>query len=219
MNRTKPVGVWVRRGLLICTLFGVVGTCLATPPIKHNHKIGTVRKSGTKNRENARLDAIWTGVENELTAQNDAWFKVGDYPAVINSLRFLNSEDPTDYDYATSLGWMLENVTQYDEALAVYVRYRKFNSKEADAAFPEANFYFMRKVYARVPPLLVTTLDAKPHPNSYRLLAHSYEKLGLYPDAVKVWKRLIADYPSDKVAPVNEKKDELKIQKQSPVGA
>jgi len=192
----------------------------ATPNKGHNGYDSSLKTSiKSRKRQDARVDAIWSRVENQITAQGDVWFKAGDYPAIINSERFLSSEDPADYDYATNLGWMLENIEQYDEALAVYVRYRKDNPKAPDAAFPEANFYFMRKAYARVPALLLSTMDSHPHPNSYRLLAHSYEKLGLYPDAIKVWKSLLAAHPDDRGALANQRKDERFIQKQTPPGS
>ncbi len=191
----------------VWSMFGIMAAAaaLATPP----------KDLARAKKGNDRMSLIWAHMESRLTQQGDIWFKTGDYPAAISSLRFLNSEDPNDYDFATSLGWMLENVNQYDEALAVYVRYRKDNPKAPDGPFPEANFYFAKKAYTRVPPLLSASLTMKPHPNSYRLLAHSYEKLGEYPDAIKVWKRLIADYPHDVAAPTNERKDEAIMQKQA----
>jgi tetratricopeptide (TPR) repeat protein len=164
--------------------------------------------------DDQRLQQIWRHVENRMTDQDDIWFGLGDYLACINLLRYMNSESPTDYEYATNLGWMLENVENYDQALVVYVRYRKDNTGMPDAPFPEANFYFSRKAYAKVPPLLEGSIVQKPHPNSYRLLAHSYEKLGLLPDALKVWKQLVSDHPEDGAAKVNLKKTEDRISSQ-----
>lgn len=205
---------------LACVLVGamVATAVLAAPPgaRKNVPPPPRLNEKEPKAKQDPRLDAIWSRIEDRLSEQGDAWFKVGDYPAVINELRFLNSEDPTDYDYATSLGWMLENVKQNDEALVVYVRYRKDNPKEPDGAFPEANFYFMRKAYARVPALLSPTITMRPHPDTYRILAHAFEKLGLYPDAVKVWKQLLADHPNTPAALLNEQKDEKKVQTQAP---
>ena len=186
--------------LLGCFVFGVLAASALCAP-----------NAGV---DDARMQQIWRRVENRMTDQTDIWFGAGDYPASINLLRFENAEDPKDYEFVTNLGWMLENVENYDEALVVYVRYRKQNAGMADAPFPEANFYFSRHAYSKVPPLLETTIAAKPHPNSYRLLAHAYEKLGLLPDAVKVWKKLIADHPEDIGAKANLKKMEARLSTQ-----
>jgi len=139
-----------------------------------------------------RMDAIWSAAAERIDRQNDVWFDIGDFPRVIQTLRISTGLFPTDYDYATSLGWMLENVQRWDDALAVYISYRKANPQDPDGAFPEANFYYMKKIYAKVPPLLEPSIKAKPHPNSYRILAHSYEKLKMFAESKRVWEALIA---------------------------
>ena len=171
-----------------------------------------------KGSDPQHLKAIWDHIDNRLNSQTDLWFKDGFFPTCISLLRFMNAEDPTDYETATNLGWMLENVHKWDEALATYVRYRKDNPAEPDAPFPEANFYFMQKAYSKVPPLLQASIVKHPHPNSYRLLAHSYEKLGLFPDALKVWQQLVADHPEDDAAKVNMNKVEKKISSKASAG-
>jgi tetratricopeptide (TPR) repeat protein len=168
----------------------------------------------SKGVDNQRLQQIWHHVEDRMTDQSDIWFDAGDYLSAINILRFENKEAPADYEYATNLGWMLENVENYDQALVVYIRYRKDNAGIPDAPFPEANFYFSRKAYVKVPPLLQASIPQHPHPNSYRLLAHAYERLGLLPDALKVWKQLVSDHPEDDAAKVNLKKTENRLASQ-----
>ncbi len=170
--------------------------------------------ASSKGPDSQRMQQIWRHVEDRMTDQTDIWFGIGDYLASINTLRFENKEDPADYEFATNLGWMLENVENYDQALVVYIHYRKDNAGLPDAPFPEANFYFSRRAYAKVPPLLQASINQKPHPNSYRLLAHAYEKLGLLPDALKVWKQLVADHPEDDAAKANLKKTEGRLASQ-----
>ncbi|HZH98842.1 MAG TPA: hypothetical protein VEX38_07705 [Fimbriimonadaceae bacterium] len=162
-----------------------------------------------------RLDAIWAAVHNRLTGQMDFWFEDGDYPRCIQMLRVLNEMDPSDYEAATDLGWMLENVESYDEALAVYIKFRKDNPKSPDAAFPEANFYYFRKAYSKVPPLIEPTLKSKPHGNSFRILAHSYERLGLLADSKRVWQNFIKLAPKDETARANLRRVEGKIKSQN----
>jgi tetratricopeptide (TPR) repeat protein len=147
-----------------------------------------------------RVNTIWAWVDSRLSDQISVWFDAGDYPRCTQLLRFRASADPADYFSNTDLGWMLENQENYDEALATYIKFRRNNPKMPDGPYPEANFYFLHRAYSKIPPLLEPSIAAKPHPNSYRELAHSYERLGLLPDAKRVWKKLVADYPFDLTA-------------------
>jgi tetratricopeptide (TPR) repeat protein len=149
-----------------------------------------------------RTAAIWSVAEDRIIRQNDIWFKQGDYPRAIQSLRILFGLEPHDYEIATDLGWMLENVENYDSALQVYTQFRKLNPNDPDAPFPEAHFLFQKKQYDKVPPLLEPTLKmgVHPHQNSYRTLAHSYERMKRYADSVRVWQTYLKLAPNDETA-------------------
>ncbi|HRK21413.1 MAG TPA: hypothetical protein PLX06_06375 [Fimbriimonadaceae bacterium] len=166
--------------------------------------------------DSQRLNAIWRHVYDRMEKQNDAWFDQGDFPRCIQSLRLMNSVFPTDYESATSLGWLLESTEQYDEALIAYIKFGKDNLGHPEGPYPEANFYFMRRLYAKVPALLEPTIKQKPHPNSYRILAHSYEKLGLLADSKRVWDTYIELSPDDGAAKNNRARVEKKIKGEIP---
>lgn len=153
----------------------------------------------------ARMQVIWGAFHDRLHVQNDVWFDDGEFPRVIQLLRVICAMEPSDYEQATNLGWMLENVERWRDALAVYVAFRKNNPKSSEAYYPEAKFYFDQKLYSKVPPLLEPTIamSTKPHANTYRLLALAYEKLGLLSNAKRVWATLIARDPNDGAAKVN----------------
>lgn len=180
----------MRRILAMCAVIATVATAHAAPtdPV------------------DPRMEAIWSAALNRTSDQIDRWFEAGDFPRCLHLLRVLYEIRPDDYDAATDLGYMLKSTEAFDEELAVYVRFRKENPKDADAPFPEANFYFERKVYAKVPALLEPTLKLKPHGNSYRRLAHSYERLGLVSDAARVWHEFLNVSPADEPAKNNLKR-------------
>ncbi|MBS1717015.1 MAG: hypothetical protein JSS72_04720 [Armatimonadetes bacterium] len=138
-----------------------------------------------------------------MNRQGDVWFENGDFPRVIQQLRFMNRLSPSDYEVATNLGWLLESVDVYGEALATYTRFRRLNPSDPDASFPEANFYFAKKMYARVPALLEPSLKLHPHPNTFRILAHAYERMDLLTESKRVWDEYIAKYPRDLPAEAN----------------
>jgi tetratricopeptide (TPR) repeat protein len=160
--------------------------------------------SATQNPDPKRVHAIWEAVNERISRQSDVWFKDGDYPRAVQLLRFHYSLDPSDYEVGTNLGWMLENIEQWDQALAVYIQLRTSNPKNLDDAWPEANYYYMKKAYAKVPPILEPTIKGHdPQPNIYRTLAHAYEKMNMFSDCKRVWQLYISKHPEDGTAKAN----------------
>lgn len=158
-----------------------------------------------------RVDAIMDFANDRMSSQIDAMFDDGDFPAVISLLRVQAEMYPADYEVWTNLGWMQENIQAWDAALVTYVRYKRQNPKDPDGALPEANFYFMRKLYAKVPPLMEPAIKGKCHPNAFRILARSYEKQNMLGDAARVYKALTTRDPNDGAAKANLKRVEDKM--------
>jgi len=98
---------------------------------------------------------------------------------------------------------MQENVEHWAEALATYVKFKNLNAGHPDAPYPEAQFYFIKKLYAKVIPLLEPTIALLPHANTFRVLAQSYERLGLLEDAKRVWTKYLSASPDDAAAKNN----------------
>ncbi len=160
-----------------------------------------------------RVDDIWDAAANRMSNQNDRWFKDGDFPKCIQSLRMLNQLFPNNEEIVTNLGWLLESTQQPAEALAVYIRFKNNNPNDPNATFPEAFFYFNKKLWAKVPPLLEQSVKKKPapHPNSFRILAHSYDRLGRLTDSKRTWEAYLKMNPGDEAAKANLRKVENKI--------
>jgi tetratricopeptide (TPR) repeat protein len=159
----------------------------------------------------ARMKLIEEAAYNRLTDQNDQWFSAGDFPRLIQNLRYVTLIWPHDYESATNLGWMLGNIKRYDEELAVYKTYAQNNPDDPDNTLPEANYYSRTRLYANIPPLLEPRLSHHPHPNVYRTLAHAYEHLNRLPDAIRVWKLYLAGHPSDSAGAMNLARDTKKL--------
>jgi predicted Zn-dependent protease len=161
----------------------------------------------------ARLDAIWAYAHDRIDQQIDIWFEEGDFPAAIAMLRVKTEASPKDYDALTNLGWMLENVEEWDSAEAVYVRFHRENPQEPDGALPLAEYYFRRRNYPPIPGLLESKVKMarKPHPNVFRILAHAYERTGKLQESQRTWKDYIALAPNDGAAKVNLQRVEKKI--------
>ncbi len=151
----------------------------------------------------ARMDRIWEATFDRLAVQTDIWFEQGDFPRTVEGLRYVVALDPSDYENVTNLGWMLENINQYDDALAVYQKFKTDNPQNPDSPYPEAYLYFMRKQYEKIPSLLEPTLPQGPHANTFRVLAHTYERLERLEDSIRVWEAYIKLMPGDGAAPAN----------------
>lgn len=171
----------------------MVSTLLATLAL-----VGT-----TQNPSAGRINTIKEALAYRLALQTDIWFDDGDYPRVIQLLRMQAQMEPKDYEVVSNLGFLLESTDANDEALATYVWYKKLNPGTADGPYLEADFYFRKKAYIKVPPLLEPSLVYRPHANSYRELAHSYERLNLLADSKRVWNAYLATNPNDGTAKRN----------------
>jgi tetratricopeptide (TPR) repeat protein len=186
----------------ISIAFGLIGSLIAAP-------------KSAQDESALRQKTIWTAAYNRMVQQNDIWFDDGDFPRIVGNLRTMFRLFPDDYEVATNLGWLLQSMEAHDEALAVYVAYRKANPTDPDASYPEAWFWYQKLAYAKIPPLLEPTLnlDKRPHPNTFRTLAHSYERLSLLVDSRRVWQALLAFSPNDGAAKRNLERVEGKIRK------
>jgi tetratricopeptide (TPR) repeat protein len=115
---------------------------------------------------------------------NDAWFHDGEYLPIIQSQFVLSELNIHDEETWSNLAWMCQNTEQFDAQLAIVHKFSRLNSKYGDGPYYEAQFYYLKKAYAKIPALLEPALKLKPPPdnNAYRFLAHSYEKMGYFSD-------------------------------------
>ena len=165
--------------------------------------------------QSKRVEAIWDAADNRMEQQIDIWFKDGQFPMIIQLLRFEANLYPHDYEVVSNLGWMEENVQEWDAAESTYKDYDAGNPADPDRGLMLAQFYMMRKEYAKLPDLLEPIIkDKNVHPNNFRILAHAYERLGKLADAKRVWVQYIALAPADGTAKVNLKRVEAKMGKQ-----
>lgn len=161
----------------------------------------------------ARTDEIWAFADARVSRQIDRWFTDGDFPRAVGLLRLQAAYSPNDYDVATNLGWLLESMERDDDALAAYAEYRRQNPNDPDNRLPEAMLHNSRKRYADVVEVLEPTLKGNPHPNVYRLLAKSYERLGKPEDAIRVWTLQLKRFPNDGPAKANIARVKAKMAK------
>lgn len=166
-----------------------------------------------KATEQQRLDSIWYAATNRISQQEDLWFEHGEYLPCIQLLRLETAILPYDFDSVGQLGWLQESTDDAPGALATYIKYRQENPTDPDGPYLEAQYYYRKQVYAKVPPLLepLIKLSPPPHPNVFRELARSYEKMDLLADSKRVWQAYLAVDPSDQAAKNNLDRVEKKL--------
>lgn len=167
--------------------------------------------------ETLRIQRLKTTMNDRFTAQGDAWFKDGHYLRVIELYR-VRAELYPQYETAWSdLSWMLFNVKDLDGQLSTAVKFKEQNPDLADAAFMEGNWYFQKKAYLKTIEILEPTIWMKPapHPNSFRVLAQAYRRIGMLEHAIKVWKEQLRLYPDDPTARANLQRAEEELKKKN----
>ena len=158
-----------------------------------------------------RLDEIWDHVDNRVIRQLDVWFDTGEFPSSVSLLRVQYAYDPNDYETVTNLGWMMENTDLLEESRATYLGYLKAHPGNGDAAFPLGMSYYLKKEYEKAIPYLEASLANKPGPNTYRVLAKSYERIKKYSDAIRIWELELKQFPGEDTAVANIKRVKAKI--------
>lgn len=169
--------------------------------------------------EQQRLDSIWYGATNRMASEMDGWYHNGEFLRCIQLLKIQTTLFPYDFEGTDLLGWFQESTEDEPGALATYIAFRKNNPGDPDGPYHEALYYYRKKAYAKVPPLLEPTLKlpSKPHPNIYRELAHSYERLNLLADSKRVWKAYLAIHPDDLSAKKNLERVDKKLKGELPI--
>lgn len=163
---------------------------------------------GWAQSDEARLSFIEGARNARVSNQSDYWFEKGDFPAIIQTLNYRFYLNPRDYETMTDLAWMYKNIERPDLELALVVQYRESNQGYADAYYPEAEFYFNKKAYVQVIDLLeeAIKMTPPPQPNAFRILAHSYSRIGLLKESIAVWDAYLKLVPNDAAAKVNRQR-------------
>jgi cytochrome c-type biogenesis protein CcmH/NrfG len=201
-------------------LFGIALTSACAPALPT--RVASPSAASPKIRESVmvvvsappsdpRLSEIWQAASDRLDTQQDVWFEEGDFPAVIQSLKVQASIRTNDYEVWTNLGWMQENVEDYEDALGTYRLYNRQNPTDPDRALPEATFYDRKRMYDKVPPILAGAVSDKSHPNNFRMLARAYERTSRLKESQRVWQWYLKLHPNDGAAKNNLSRVERKL--------
>jgi len=144
-----------------------------------------------------QVEGIISRVTDKLWNQNEIYWHHGDYPRIIALDRIITQTDPTFVECYATGGWLMESLGNLDDAEAYYMQGVARNPRVSYAYWNLGFFYFStRHDYPEASRILkMDTAERGADINDWKMLAHSYEKMGDWNDAVATWKQIAVRWP------------------------
>jgi tetratricopeptide (TPR) repeat protein len=153
----------------------------------------------------AHINAILDEAAVEIWAQSDRYWHEGMHFRLMGALYMVIEMDPHWLEAYTNLGWLLESNHKDEAAVGTYLRCISLNPEAWAPYFDLGYFYYNHKQYDQALEPLVASTERKPTSlNPWRLLAHTYTKLGRLDDALRVWNRILETASDDPGAKHNQ---------------
>lgn len=152
--------------------------------------------------DQAQVNRLLQIADMRANFQTDEWFDEGDFLKAAQLMRVRAELFPNNYEIWSNLGYLLQNTGQVDAEIASYIRFHESNPQDPNSSFPAAEWYFNKFGYLQVIRLLEPEISRTPppHANSFRILAHSYNRVGLMADSLRIWNKYLEVNPSDEAA-------------------
>lgn len=163
--------------------------------------------------DQVQVDGICAQTSLALWDHADADFHAGDFPRTIALDRIISSAEPHFQEAYATGGWLMESDGDLADAEAYYKQGVANNSDSSYMYYQLGFFYF--NTMKNYPVALKTfsqdvkTPDAED--NDWKMLAHSYERVGDIDHAVSTWKVIKQRFPKSPAVDYNLNKD-LKLQ-------
>jgi tetratricopeptide (TPR) repeat protein len=199
----KPIYVALLSALIIVTSVRVV--CAKTPESSQGYN-------------ETQVQGVSSEVVDILWARTDFWWHQGEWGRVVAEDRFITEIDPQFLLPYSTGGWLLESEGQLTEAKEYYILGAKRNPNKSFLWFSLGFYYFnTMKDYPSAIKYFQCAADAPDGGiNSWKMLAHSYEKNRQLPQAIAVWIKLQQRYPNDPIVIHNLAKDQTLVLASAP---
>lgn len=145
----------------------------------------------------AQVDGIVSAAVDNLWAQTNRYWHVGDYPRIVALDRIITQADPHFIDCYNTGAWLLWSMGRNGDAEAFY-RQAVQNNPRDPAAYRDFGFFYfhtLRNYPAALRLFQQSTALPDADANDWKMLAHSYEKAGDLPHAIAVWRHIQARWP------------------------
>lgn len=180
--------------LAIATLIISLAALPAQAQSRHSHARHAKEKAAAGN---VQVDGIFDSFVDDLWKQGDNYWHEGDYPRIIALDRIAVQADPHFVECYSTGGWLMESLGRNSDAEAFYQQAIANNQDDSYAYYSLGMFYYntLKDYHAS---LAVFQRDAKvadSEDKDYKMLAHSYERIGDWASAIVVWKTIKKRWP------------------------
>jgi tetratricopeptide (TPR) repeat protein len=186
--------------LLSFLLLGLLSVVSAQGKTEKN----TAKKMVPSQKAMARVDAITSGIVDELWEASDHFWHDGDYYRIVSLIRVCVEADPQFIDAYSSGGyllWSLQDVKGADEILLYGTKKAKNN---ASIYFELGSHYFRTKRDKEAAAALEKALAlGDGQYNTYSVLGNAYRRLGMLEQSLQIWEKAVKKHPTMGAAKVN----------------
>lgn len=138
-----------------------------------------------------------------LGARSDEWFHQGSYLRSIQAFRMMTAYDPSEMQPRFLTAWLLWSSGRDDEAQETF-RQAVLAAPDSWEPYLEAGHHWSgRRDYVRAALWLSHACLRGAPVEGWKTLAHTYRRLGLYEDAIRVMEQAREMDPSDETIPRN----------------
>jgi tetratricopeptide (TPR) repeat protein len=163
------------------------------------------------------LEDVLTRTRDLLWEKTDEFWHEGYLARCAAMCRLLTEFDPTDIEAYSNGAWLMSSLDREDEALAYLEQGLSFNLDRYDMYSELGQFYFRRKNYEKAVEYYEKAVKFSDCPIViWHQLAHSYERSGDIPEAIKIWEHIMTLDPKDEDTVIERNLNRLKkLQEQS----
>lgn len=160
-------------------------------------KAPAVRTAKSAQSGPALVDAIFDGFVDDLWKQTDVYWHEGDYPRIIALDRIIVQADPHFAECYATGGWLMESLGRKSDAEAFYQQ-GVANNRDVSYTYYNLGCFYYNTLKDYAASAEVFRQDAKvadTQANDYKMLAHSYERLGRLKEALATWQAVKKRWP------------------------
>jgi tetratricopeptide (TPR) repeat protein len=160
----------------------------------------------------AQVDGITGRVTDLIWNQTDAYWHDGDYDRIIDLARVVVEIEPNFVEAWGVAAWLLWSRGDTPGADAFLAEGARRNPDRYELHYELGWHLFNTKRFAQALPHLQTaTRFSDADQRAWKNLAHTYERLDRWDDALAAWRTVVSRFPNDTSGPVNLRRVEARV--------
>lgn len=168
-------------------------------------------QSGMPPASDHKLEYILDRMEEQVNKTADFYWHQGMHLHLVRALFLMIEINPKNIETYSMLGWLLDGYGESRRGFAVYERGIALNPDEYELYYDAGFWHFQKRNYAKAAEYLEQAVKRKAPPVVWKLLAHSYSRLGKYEKALEVWEQVRKMTPDDGAVELNVRKIKEKM--------